>query len=140
MNSTADSRMAAERKKADSQIAQIDADLGCLNLRKSERFVDEEGLCGCAAARWSVLLLGTADPALPSGQFRNAEGKNWRNEICVSILDSVSILMKFPGFFVRRSKTEVSTLPAGIERLKHFPRVFLRCSCKCGDSSRIDHG
>ena len=31
--------------------------------------------------------------------------------ICLSILDSVSILRKFPGFFERRSPTGVSTLP-----------------------------
>src|SRR5262249_25025032 len=49
----------------------------------------------------------------------------------------VSALSIFPGIFERRSANEVSTLADRIERLKHFPPVFLRRSRvgrerKCG--------
>ena len=59
-------------------------------------------------------------------------GDKRRNRICVSILDLVSTLSIFPGFFVRRSQTEVSTLPVAGERLKEIPAVFVRRSCQCG--------
>src|SRR5262249_26494839 len=63
-------------------------------------------------------------PGLCPGEHSNAN--------CAHLCRGLSALSVFPMNFARRSRRELSTLPAGIERLNHFPRVFCKALTKCG--------